>query len=101
MKKSSRYCIQFLLVFLALQLMGLAQGPPPGAPGKRRPPGLDSGPPPDRPGPRPGPPFPPFEIFSSNKVVKGAPYSATAVTESVQTLADGAKITNKWSDDIY
>jgi hypothetical protein len=101
MKRSSKYCLQFLFLFLALQMMGLAQGPPPVAPGKRRPPGFDSGPPPDRPGPRPGPPFPPFETFSSNKVVKDAPYSATAVTESVQTLADGAKITNKWSDEIY
>jgi hypothetical protein len=29
------------------------------------------------------------------KVVKGAPYTATAVTENIQTLADGTKITRK------
>lgn len=33
--------------------------------------------------------------------VKGAPYSAEAVTESVQRLADGNKITNKSTSSIY
>src|SRR5262245_31037552 len=102
MNKRLRCCSQMLVLLLTLQMAPLAQGPPPRGP---RPLGPDSGPPPDLmvPGPRPGPepPFPPFETFTSNKVVKGAPYSATATTESVQTLADGAKITHKSSDNTY
>jgi hypothetical protein len=35
------------------------------------------------------------------KVVKGAPYSAEAVTETVQTLADGNRIVNKMTTQIY
>ena len=35
------------------------------------------------------------------KVVKGAPYSATAITESVQTLSNGARITHKTTASIY
>jgi hypothetical protein len=53
--------------------------------------------PPQRPDFRP----PPFEMFSDNKVVKGAPYSATVIIETVQTLANGAKITQKKTDAIY
>jgi hypothetical protein len=34
------------------------------------------------------------------KVVKGAPYTADAVTETVQTLADGNRITNKTTASI-
>jgi hypothetical protein len=34
------------------------------------------------------------------KVVKGAPYSADAVTESVQTLADGNRIVNKTTASV-
>jgi hypothetical protein len=34
------------------------------------------------------------EAMIPGKVVKGAPYSATAVTETVQTLADGNRITS-------
>jgi hypothetical protein len=37
------------------------------------------------------------EAMIPGKVVKGAPYSATAVTETVQTLADGNRITSKIS----
>jgi hypothetical protein len=56
-----------------------------------------------------GPPLPPpdaaFSTFKfvapeamiPGKVVKGAPYSATAVTETVQTLADGNRITQSIS----
>jgi hypothetical protein len=40
-------------------------------------------------------------MFSDSKVVKGAPYSATAVTETVQTLSDGTKITHKKTDTVY
>ncbi len=35
------------------------------------------------------------------KVVKGAPYSATAEAETVQTLADGNRIRNKTTTTIY
>ena len=60
-------------------------------------------------GPEGGPPFPPpganvvfmaSESFDG-KVVKGAPYSAEAVTESVQTLADGNRIVNKFTSQVY
>jgi len=35
------------------------------------------------------------------KVVKDAPYSATATTESVQTLSNGARLTHKMTSSIY
>lgn len=35
------------------------------------------------------------------KTVKGAPYSAEAVTESIQTLSDGNRIVNKFSSLVY
>ena len=35
------------------------------------------------------------------KVIKGAPYSAEAVTESVQTLADGNRIVNKMTSQVF
>ncbi len=35
------------------------------------------------------------------KIVKGAPYSAEAVTESVQTLSDGNRIVNRITSAIY
>lgn len=37
----------------------------------------------------------------SGKIVKGAPYSAEAVTESVQTLSDGNRIVNKFTSSVY
>lgn len=37
----------------------------------------------------------------SGKTVKGAPYSAEAVTESVQTLADGNRIVNKFTSQVF
>ena len=60
-------------------------------------------------GPEGGPPLPPpgadFVFLSSEnfggKVVKGAPYSAEAVTESVQTLADGNRIVNKMTSQVF
>jgi hypothetical protein len=59
--------------------------------------------------PAPPPPsaaaFGTFKYISSEamipgKVVKGAPYSATAVTESVQTLADGNRITETMTSSL-
>ncbi|HET8783766.1 MAG TPA: hypothetical protein VFM63_15240 [Pyrinomonadaceae bacterium] len=59
----------------------------------------------------PGAPLPPpppdgnFLFIASEsfegKVVKGAPYSAEAVTEHVQTLSDGNRIVNKFSSTVY
>lgn len=46
-----------------------------------------------------------FEFLAAEplggKVVKGAPYSAEAVTETVQVLADGNRIVNRSSSNIY
>ena len=41
------------------------------------------------------------EMSFGGKVVRGAPYSAQAVTESVQTLADGNRITHKSTAQVY
>jgi hypothetical protein len=57
----------------------------------------------------PHPPMPPggdFVFFASEmsfggKLVKGAPYSAEAITESMQTLSDGNRIVNKSTASIY
>lgn len=56
----------------------------------------------------PLPPPPPGADFvwiaSENftgKTVKGAPYSAEAVTESVQILADGNRIVNRFASQVY
>ena len=55
-------------------------------------------------GPEGAPPPPPdgnFVFIASEsfggKVVKGAPYSAEAVTETIQTLSDGNRIINKFT----
>ena len=39
--------------------------------------------------------------FGGGKVVKGAPYSASIITENVQVLADGTRITNKSEGKFY
>src|SRR5262249_44159034 len=58
-------------------------------------------------GPEGGPVAPPrdmvfisTEVFGG-KVVKGAPYSGESVTETVQTLADGNRIVNKITTQVY
>ena len=59
-------------------------------------------------GPGGGPPPPPdanvvffaTESFGG-KVVKGAPYSAEAVTETIQTLGDGNRIVNRMTSMLY
>lgn len=38
---------------------------------------------------------------TTDKIVKGAPFSAEGVSESVQTLADGNRIVRRWSEKIY
>ena len=61
-------------------------------------------PPPPPPGAPPGAAMPgkPFEIFmgGDGKVVTGAPYAADAVTEMVQTLADGNRIVQRQSASV-
>ena len=37
----------------------------------------------------------------SGKVVKGAPYSAEAVTETIQTLSDGNRIVNRLTSSVF
>lgn len=41
------------------------------------------------------------EMNFDGKVVKGAPYSAQAVTETIQTLSDGNRIVNKSTTTVY
>ncbi|HSE33108.1 MAG TPA: hypothetical protein VLA93_16155 [Pyrinomonadaceae bacterium] len=41
------------------------------------------------------------EMGFGGKIVKGAPYSAEAITETIQTLADGNRIVNKTSSLLY
>jgi hypothetical protein len=55
---------------------------------------------------RPFPPDPNFafvgsEMHLGGKTVKGAPYSATALTESIQTLSNGSKITRTTTASVY
>jgi|SRR5215213_628058 len=58
-------------------------------------------------GPEGGPPPPDANVvfFATEsfggKVVKGAPYSAEALTETIQTLGDGNRIVNRMSSMIY
>src|SRR5262245_45121694 len=92
-----------------LSVLVIAQEPAPG----KGPPGF--GPPmrgergrggPDQRPDRQFPPDPALNILEpgmrfDGKVVKGAPYSATATTESTQTLSNGARITRKTTASIY
>ena len=84
-------------MFAAALLFGAtavrAQEPPPG-------------PPPEAPGGPDGPMGPRMELLGfaemhPGKVVTGAPYSATAVTETKQTLADGNTIDRKVQSTVY
>ena len=92
-----------IIWLFALSVLVIAQGPPP----RKVPPGF--GPPIGRPDQSPGRPFPPDHALSilspemrfGGKVVKGAPYSATAITESAQTLSNGVRITHKTTASIY
>src|SRR5215213_1314366 len=57
-------------------------------------------------GPEGGPPPDANLVFFATesfggKVVKGAPYSAEAVTETIQTLADGNRIINRITSTLY
>ncbi|HET9786478.1 MAG TPA: hypothetical protein VFP47_05060, partial [Pyrinomonadaceae bacterium] len=56
--------------------------------------------------PHPPPPGGDFVFIASEmsfggKLVKGAPYSAEAITESTQTLSDGNRIVHKSNASVY
>jgi len=56
--------------------------------------------------PAPGTPANTFVFVASEmgfggKVVKGAPYSAEAITETIQTLVDGNRIVNRMNSTLY
>jgi len=109
MRRLTQSCFLFIGLLFALNFVCSAQTPPPGRRNIWAPrPNPSTVRQDERRGPpdwgrRPGPDFrsPSFEMFSDNKVVKGAPYSAIAITETVQTLSDGAKISRKKTDTIY
>ena len=101
-----------LLTFLFCSTAVLAQrrppggGPPPGfdpqfgrGEGERRGqrPPFERGAPP----PNPGWSFLSSEMRFGGKTVKGAPFSAQAISESVQILGDGTKLTQKSTGLIY
>lgn len=51
---------------------------------------------------RTGPAQASFQVFTANSTpIKGAPYMAEAVTETVQRLADGTRITNSNATKVY
>ena len=87
-------------ILLSLAFVALAQQAPEGTMVLRQP--VFQGPEGPPPPPPPGADF--VFVASENfggKIVKGAPYSAEAVTESVQTLADGNHIVNKFTSSVF
>jgi hypothetical protein len=96
--------ITAIILLLALSVLAIAQDPP----ARKGPADFGPGGPQGRQGRRPSPLFPDHalnilspEMRFDAKVVKDAPYSATATTESVQTLSSGARITHKTTALIY
>jgi hypothetical protein len=92
----------FLLAMFASVSGARAQDKPRSDPRNR---GLDASDPDGRRG-RPFPPDPTFNFVGSEMrfggaTVKGAPYSATVTTESVQTLANGTRISHKTTASDY
>jgi hypothetical protein len=87
--------IRWMLVPVLVLAAGYAQDAPP-ARGRG-----PFGPPPGFGGPRGGARFIGAEAGMPGRVVKGAPYSADVVTESVQTLADGNRIRQTGSARVY
>ncbi len=100
-----KHLIEAIVITFALCAITSAQDRPP----RQGPPGFGMGGEPGRDGRRPDgrfPPDPALNILSpemrfDGRVVKGAPYSATATTESSQTLANGTRITRKTTATIY
>jgi len=103
MKRKSKMFTGFLLAAVALTVMSAisAFGQEKGVVVTRErvmqgPEGPEGTPPPDR----------TFVFVSSEmnfdgKLVKGAPYSAQAITETTQTLGDGNRIVNKSTAAVY
>lgn len=107
-----------LTILLALLNLGVCAqgrrggGPPPGGSGGFMP-GVRREPPPEdgrgfggEPGHGQRPPEASFRFLSSemrfnNKLVTGAPFSATAETENVQPLLDGSRTTQKNTSQLY
>src|SRR5262245_1911883 len=94
-----------LLALLSSAATIKAQGPPRGRPGFEPPPERRDGrgPGQERPFPpgNPPPDYFPFEPPPNEKVVKGAPFSATATAERLQVLSDGTRISNKTTATLY
>lgn len=100
-----KHLIEAIVITFALCAIVAAQGRPP----RQGPPGLGMGD--DHGRGRRGaerhlPPDPALNILSpemrfDGRIVKGAPYSATAITETLQTLANGTRITRKTTATIY
>lgn len=98
MRNKLRISAMFLagaLVLLVGSTPLLAQGRP-GPRGPER-----HGPPPDGGPDGPGFRFLSSEMRSGGKVVKGAPYSAEAITESTQTLTNGTKLVRRATALVY
>lgn len=89
-----------LPVMIAVTVVSYAQTPQPSVVARTAPPAQ---------GPQGAPPPPPpsdfffvaSEVGFGGKLVKGAPYSAEAVTETIQTLSDGNRIVNRTSSLLY
>lgn len=100
-----KHLVEAVVITFALSAIAAAQG----RPTRQGPPDFGTGGDRGRGGRRPDgrfPPDPALNILSSEmrfdgRVVKGAPYSATATTESSQTLANGTRITRKTTATIY
>lgn len=93
----NRKVLTALVGIVVLALTTIANAQPPGRGG--RPPGV-GGPPNGEQSGRPFGPPPGMDVLLSEirfggKIIKGAPYSASIVTENIQVLADGTRITNK------
>lgn len=105
MSRRGRWVLKlaWLLAMLTLSISALAQGrsaEPPrgdrGYPGRGR-----GGGPRDEPPPFSDPTFLASEMRFSGKTVKGAPYTAEAVTEFTQTLGNGTRISRHSTTQVY
>jgi hypothetical protein len=100
MKRIPGLLVAAILLSLAFATAAFAQQPPPPPEGivvkQRMLQGPEGGPP---------PPDANFVFMASEsfggKVVKSAPYSAEAVTETIQTLGDGNRIINRMTSSVF
>lgn len=98
MKRVSGFMVAASLLSLAFATAAFAQQPAEGVVIKQQ--RLIQGPEGAPPPPDANFVFVATESFSG-KVVKGAPYSAEAVTETIQTLGDGNRIINRITSAVY